>query len=180
MPQIVARTCSDLHPVFVFMLADAENVAREEDSVFPMLQAMANAPIFSDRDGYFGNGIVGGPLISTEQRRHPVPVSAFCAARHRRYQNTNYRIFNTQIRLACAFRAGLASIGAQIQGDADPTVRYSQNVCRNSNVSGGHATETVAVVHWACGVPPRLPDSGKEKTISPCRRPGRPPRFRRR
>ena len=44
MPQIVARTCSDLHPVFVFMLADAENVAREEDSVFPMLQAMANAP----------------------------------------------------------------------------------------------------------------------------------------
>ena len=77
MPQIVARTCSDLHPVFVFMLADAENVAREEDSVFPMLQAMANAPIFSDRDGYFGNGIVGGPLISTEQRRHPVPLSAF-------------------------------------------------------------------------------------------------------
>jgi signal transduction histidine kinase len=53
---------------FSFILADAANVAREEDSVFPMLHAIANAPIFSDRDGHFGSGIVGGPLISAEER----------------------------------------------------------------------------------------------------------------
>jgi signal transduction histidine kinase len=33
-----------------------------------MLHAVANAPIFSDRDGHFGSGIVGGPLISIEER----------------------------------------------------------------------------------------------------------------
>jgi hypothetical protein len=53
---------------FYFILADAANVAREEDFVFPMLHAVANTPIFSDRDAHFGSGIVGGPLISTEER----------------------------------------------------------------------------------------------------------------
>jgi signal transduction histidine kinase len=53
---------------FGFMLADASNVAREEDSFFSTLHGVANAPIFSDRDLHFGRGIVGGPLISTDER----------------------------------------------------------------------------------------------------------------
>jgi His Kinase A (phospho-acceptor) domain len=53
---------------FGFILADASNVAREEDNFFSTLHGVANAPIFSDRDGHFGSGIVGGPLISTDER----------------------------------------------------------------------------------------------------------------
>ena len=53
---------------FSFILADAANVAREEDAVFPVLHGIANAPIFSDRDGHFGKGIVGGPLISLDEK----------------------------------------------------------------------------------------------------------------
>src|SRR6516165_2949004 len=36
---------------FAFILADVTNVAREEDTVFSRFYAVANAPIFSDRDG---------------------------------------------------------------------------------------------------------------------------------
>jgi signal transduction histidine kinase len=53
---------------FGFILADASNIAREEGNFFSTLHRVANAPIFSDRDGYFGSGIVGGPLISTDER----------------------------------------------------------------------------------------------------------------
>jgi hypothetical protein len=49
---------------FGFMLADASDVAREEDNFFSTLHGVANAPIFSDRDAHFGSGIVGGPLLS--------------------------------------------------------------------------------------------------------------------
>jgi hypothetical protein len=67
---------------FSFILTDAANVAREEDAVFPVLHGIANAPIFSDRDGHFGKGIVGGPLISMDERvkRRLVRPFAFCAA----------------------------------------------------------------------------------------------------
>jgi hypothetical protein len=75
---------------FSFILADAANVAREEDAVFPALHGVANAPIFSNRDGHFGKGIVGGPLISPDEitgqmeiafvKRRPVRPFVFCAA----------------------------------------------------------------------------------------------------
>jgi hypothetical protein len=103
MPQIVPRTCSDLHPVFI--LADAAN-AREEDSIFPMLQPMANAPIFSDRDGPFGIWDCGVARSSPSRKE-----GSRARRGTRRYRNTNYRIFNTQIGLARGpFRPGLASI----------------------------------------------------------------------
>jgi hypothetical protein len=53
---------------FGFMLADASNIARDEDNFFSTLHGVANAPIFSDRDGHFGSGIVGGPLISIDEK----------------------------------------------------------------------------------------------------------------
>jgi signal transduction histidine kinase len=53
---------------FVMMLADAANVAYREDNVLSMLRALANAPIFSYYDAQFGSGIVGGPLISVQDK----------------------------------------------------------------------------------------------------------------
>jgi signal transduction histidine kinase len=61
---------------FGFILADAANVAREEDSFFSTLHRVANAPIFSDRDGHFGRGIVGGPLISVDERSQKAASAA--------------------------------------------------------------------------------------------------------
>ena len=46
--------------------ADAQGVPHEEDRVFAMLRAAANAPIFSYADINFGHGIVGGPHVSTQ------------------------------------------------------------------------------------------------------------------
>jgi signal transduction histidine kinase len=53
---------------FGLMLADAAGVVHEEDKVFSMLHAVANAPIFSYYDGQFGKGIIGGPLISVQDK----------------------------------------------------------------------------------------------------------------
>jgi signal transduction histidine kinase len=40
--------------------------------VFGKLRALANAPIFTWYDAYFGNGIVGGPLISVQDRTRKI------------------------------------------------------------------------------------------------------------
>ncbi len=53
---------------FVLMLADSTGAAHEENNVFSMIHAVANAPMFSYYDAYFGNGIVGGPLISVQNK----------------------------------------------------------------------------------------------------------------
>jgi signal transduction histidine kinase len=54
--------------IFFLVLADVTGVAHEESNVFSMLHAAANAPIFSYYDAHFGNGIVGGPLISVQDK----------------------------------------------------------------------------------------------------------------
>lgn len=53
---------------FVPMLADVAGVALDEDNAFSMLRAVANAPIFSYYDAQFGSGIVGGPLVSVQDK----------------------------------------------------------------------------------------------------------------
>ena len=53
---------------FAFMLTDATGTAHEEEVVFSKLRGVANAPIFSYSDGYFGSGIVGGPLMAMQER----------------------------------------------------------------------------------------------------------------
>jgi C4-dicarboxylate-specific signal transduction histidine kinase len=40
--------------------------------VFSKLRAVANAPIFTWYDAYFGNGIVGGPLINVQERTRKI------------------------------------------------------------------------------------------------------------
>jgi signal transduction histidine kinase len=49
---------------FGLLSVDAAGVPHEEMSALTSLHAVAKAPMFSYVDGYFGHGIVGGPLIS--------------------------------------------------------------------------------------------------------------------
>jgi signal transduction histidine kinase len=46
---------------------DAHGVPQEEDRVLARLREVASAPIFSYIDTNFGQGIVGGPLLSTQE-----------------------------------------------------------------------------------------------------------------
>ena len=47
---------------FVLLSVDAAGVAHEEGKALARLHEVANAPIFSHSDAFFGQGIVGGPL----------------------------------------------------------------------------------------------------------------------
>src|SRR5262249_47694144 len=46
---------------------DARGVPQEEDRMLLRLQAVANAPVFTYIDSNFGKGIVGGPMLSTQE-----------------------------------------------------------------------------------------------------------------
>ena len=46
------------------LIVDADGVSHPDFDALTILRAVANAPIFSFTDAYFGKGIVGGPLIS--------------------------------------------------------------------------------------------------------------------
>jgi signal transduction histidine kinase len=52
---------------FVDLRVDAAGVPLDRDLVLPRLRAATNAPIFSYIDSYLGSGIVGGPMLSTEE-----------------------------------------------------------------------------------------------------------------
>ena len=52
----------------LLLLTDAAGATHEEAKVLSRLHAVANAPIFSYYDANFGNGILGGPLISVQER----------------------------------------------------------------------------------------------------------------
>jgi signal transduction histidine kinase len=57
---------------FYSLLIDGTGAVHQEDVVFSKLHAVANAPIFTWYDAYFGNGIVGGPLISVVDRTQKI------------------------------------------------------------------------------------------------------------
>jgi hypothetical protein len=57
---------------FYSLLADGTGAVHEEDVVFSKLRAVANAPIFTWYDAHFGDGIVGGPLISVRERTRQI------------------------------------------------------------------------------------------------------------
>src|SRR3954452_9091470 len=46
---------------------DARGEPQEEDRVFTRLREIAKAPLFSYVDNHFGDGLVGGPLLSSKQ-----------------------------------------------------------------------------------------------------------------
>jgi signal transduction histidine kinase len=49
--------------LYVLFIVDAAGVVQEGDVPLARLNAVTKAPIFSLEDSYFGNGIVGGPLL---------------------------------------------------------------------------------------------------------------------
>ena len=55
---------------------DVQGIPQEEDRVLSRLRATANAPIFSYIDSNFGHGIVGGPLLSTQELARRSAVAA--------------------------------------------------------------------------------------------------------
>jgi len=53
--------------VYFFLLAiDAAGVPHEEQKALTRLNAVSNSPIFGFSDSFFGDGIVGGPLLSVQ------------------------------------------------------------------------------------------------------------------
>jgi hypothetical protein len=52
---------------FVDLRVDAAGVPLDRESVLPKLRAATNAPIFSYVDNYLGQGIVGGPMMSSHE-----------------------------------------------------------------------------------------------------------------
>jgi signal transduction histidine kinase len=52
---------------FVDLRVDAAGVPLDRDHVLSRLRAATNAPIFSYIDSYLGSGIVGGPMLSSEE-----------------------------------------------------------------------------------------------------------------
>lgn len=52
---------------FVDLRVDAAGVPLDRDLVLPKLRQATNAPIFSYIDSYLGSGIVGGPMLSSEE-----------------------------------------------------------------------------------------------------------------
>ena len=52
---------------YVDLRVDAAGVPLDRDQVVPKLTRAANAPIFSYIDSYLGLGIVGGPMLSSEE-----------------------------------------------------------------------------------------------------------------
>jgi signal transduction histidine kinase len=52
---------------YVDLRVDAAGVPLDRDLVLPKLRNATNAPIFSYIDSYLGSGIVGGPMLSSEE-----------------------------------------------------------------------------------------------------------------
>jgi hypothetical protein len=68
-----AATLPPRSVIFLYsLLNDGAGVVHKEDVVLSQLHSVANAPIFTWYDANFGNGIVGGPLISVQDRTQKV------------------------------------------------------------------------------------------------------------
>jgi signal transduction histidine kinase len=63
----VSKLPPDSAVFYVDLRVDAAGVPLDRDFVLPRLRAATNAPIFSYIDSYLGLGIVGGPMLSSEE-----------------------------------------------------------------------------------------------------------------
>jgi signal transduction histidine kinase len=67
----MVNRAADLPPrsaiFYATVRVDARGVPQEDDVVLARLRKTANAPIFTYIDNHFGDGIVGGPMISAER-----------------------------------------------------------------------------------------------------------------
>jgi signal transduction histidine kinase len=61
---------------FVDLRVDGAGVPLDRETVLPKLRAATNAPIFSYVGNYLGQGIVGGPLMSSEEQGRRIAEAA--------------------------------------------------------------------------------------------------------
>jgi signal transduction histidine kinase len=61
---------------YVDLRVDAAGIPLDRNLVLPRIREATNAPIFSYLDSYLGLGIVGGPLLSSEQVGRRMPEAA--------------------------------------------------------------------------------------------------------
>jgi hypothetical protein len=102
---------------FVDLLVDAGGVPLDRDLLLPKLSAASNAPIFSYVENYLGQGIVGGPLMST-------------AELGRRTAEATVRILGARFRVISIFRrwllqhrntiGGNFNVGTSVEIDFQP------------------------------------------------------------
>jgi signal transduction histidine kinase len=74
---------------FGHLSVDAAGIPHEEDKALAAIHAVANAPIFSYLDAYLGRGIVGGPMISTDEMGRAGAAAAIRILRGERPQNAS-------------------------------------------------------------------------------------------
>ena len=104
------------------MVVDAAGVVHEGGRALARLHAVANAPIFSYNDSFFGSEIVGGPHVPVLETGRQSSRSC-CSHPWRReggrHQSTAGRIWNAEVRLE-----GNAALGHQRKssaaGERDP------------------------------------------------------------
>ena len=104
------------------MNVDAAGVVHEGDKALPTLYAVANAPIFSFTDAFFGGEVVGGPMnsvgrgLATDGRRCPSHPRWREGGRH---QNSARRICDAEVRLAAD-----AALGHQREAACRPAAKF--------------------------------------------------------
>jgi signal transduction histidine kinase len=54
--------------LYILLSPEVEGIPQDEDTALAALHAVASAPMFSYSDAYIGKGIVGGPLISSDEQ----------------------------------------------------------------------------------------------------------------
>ena len=74
---------------FVDLRIDAAGVPLDKEKVLPKLRAATNAPIFSYVDNYLGQGIVGGPMMSSEELGRRIAEAALRILRGERPADLN-------------------------------------------------------------------------------------------
>jgi signal transduction histidine kinase len=70
--QRVARLPPDAAILYAVLSSEIPGIPTGEYRALERLHAAANAPLFSYTDAYLGKGIVGGPLISTEEENSKI------------------------------------------------------------------------------------------------------------
>ena len=128
------------------MVVDAAGVPHEEGRALTRLHAVANAPIFSYTDAFFGREIVGGPHVPVLEVGRQTAEVAIRILRRReggRHQSTAHRIWNAEVRLE-----GNAALGHQREpsaaGKRDPLSRSDRMGAISRADSRGQCCDSAA------------------------------------
>ena len=118
------------------MIVDAAGVVHEGDAALARLHAVANAPIFSYDESFFGREIVGGPLLSvldTGRQTAAVAVRILGGEKAGDIKTPARRICNAEVRLE-----GNAALGHQREPPAAGKRDFLSRADRMGTISVGN------------------------------------------